>query len=59
MANGLQLLSSLNGSLYGENISAATVIDAGRAGRRLAECLFNQPLQSRIANTTLLVIEFH
>jgi hypothetical protein len=26
---------------------------------RLSERLFNQPLQSRIANTTIMVIEFH
>jgi len=30
-----------------------------RAGRRLAERLHNHPLQSRIANTTIVVIEFH
>jgi hypothetical protein len=29
------------------------------AQRGLAERLFNQPSQSRIANTTIMVIEFH
>jgi hypothetical protein len=28
-------------------------------GHGLAERLFNRPLQSRIANTTIMVIEFH
>jgi hypothetical protein len=28
-------------------------------GRRLAERIYNQPLQSRIANTTIVVIESH
>jgi hypothetical protein len=28
-------------------------------GRRLAARIYNQPLQSRIANTTIVVIEFH
>jgi len=36
----------------------ASRIDAA-AGHGLAERLFNQPLQSRIANTTIMVIEFH
>jgi hypothetical protein len=59
--NELQSLSSVNESLYGDGRRAATVISHPRraALRGPAERLFNQSSQSGIANTTIMVIEFH
>jgi hypothetical protein len=41
------------------SFTATVFLSPSLAGHGLAERLFNQPLQSRIANTTIMVIEFH